>query len=84
MIHPTFNLKLIINYLHRHLTLWFLTSQVAPTPQNPGQGSAHFRFLHIRSGAQSVCRSHSGLHGSPKYPSWHVQSAEFLSPVGVQ
>ena len=56
--------------------LWFTTSQLAPTPQLPGQGSIHFWLLHARLWRQSVLTTHSGLQvgGLPKYPLIHEQT----------
>ena len=56
--------------------IWFLTLQMALTPQVPGHGSMHLFLWHALLEGQSELTTHSGLHatyGSPKYSGMHWQ-----------
>lgn len=45
-----------------------MTLQIAEKPQEPGQGSRHFSFMHAKCGEHSELIEHSGrqLGGAPK------------------
>ena len=54
--------------------IWFLTLQIALTPQVPGHGSMHLFLWHALLEGQSELTTHSGRHatyGSPKYSGIH-------------
>lgn len=57
--------------------LWFMTRQVAPRPQVPGQGSLHLLLMHALSGEHSELTRHSGWQtgGNPLLPGRHEHTA---------
>lgn len=50
------------------LGVWLTTLHSALTPQTPGQGSVHFKFMHAKWLLHSLLLTHSGLQfgGAPK------------------
>lgn len=61
--------------------MWFITLQIAPTPQDPGQGSRHFSLIHAKILVHSELMVHSGRQfgGVPMYPA--RQEHEGLSRI---
>lgn len=50
----------VCEFLHEHMGLWFITLQLALTPQGFGQGFTHLLFMHALSRGHSELTIHSG------------------------
>lgn len=67
--------------LHEHEGVWLITVHCVLKPQDPGQGSTHFWFMHARLAEHSELIVHSGRQfgGDPMYVCKQEQAG--LSPI---